>query len=404
MTLKDLRDKRLGLWNEARQIMDSAEAAKRAMTQEEENRFDAINSDMDRLDADIARAESFDERRQRYDTSAPRDSRELPGGDDSETAEVRYKRLAVSRNRFYAGGLGALSADERRDLQADSGPGGGYLVPGPMFVDELIKAVDDMTFMRGLSRAFAVGMHESLGAPSLDADPDDGTWGTELQVATADTAMTFGRRELKPKDLTLQMKVSRKLLSKSSAESIVLDRIAYKQSLTEEKAFLTGDGATQPLGVFTASTQGISTGRDVSTGNTATSITFDGLWEAYFSLKAQYTSRATWIFHRAAVKQIRKLKDGEGQYIWQAGGNGVPATICDRPYKVSEHAPSTFTTGLYVGILGDFSRYWIADGIDGSIQRLDELYAASNQIGFIYRGGVDGMPVLEESFARVKLG
>jgi hypothetical protein len=57
-------------------------------------------------------------------------------------------------------------------------------------------------------------------------------------------------------------------------------RLAYKFGVTQEKAYLTGDGNQKPLGVFTASNDGISTGRDVSTGNTTTAITFDGLIEA----------------------------------------------------------------------------------------------------------------------------
>jgi HK97 family phage major capsid protein len=61
------------------------------------------------------------------------------------------------------------------------------------------------------------------------------------------------------------------------------------------------------------------------------------------------------------------------------------------------------TTGNYVGILGDFSYYWIADALDMQVQRLVELYAATNQVGFIARREVDGMPVLEEAFVRVKL-
>jgi len=69
----------------------------------------------------------------------------------------------------------------------------------------------------------------------------------------------------------------------------------------------------------------------------------------------------------------------------------------------SEWAPSTFTTGQYVGLLGDFSWYWIADAMSMQIQRLNELYAETNQVGFIGMLETDGAPVLEETFVRVKL-
>jgi HK97 family phage major capsid protein len=83
---------------------------------------------------------------------------------------------------------------------------------------------------------------------------------------------------------------------------------------------------------------------------------------------------------------------------------GTPDRILEVPYVMSEYAPSTFTTGLYVGIIGDFSFYWIADSLKLEIQRLDELYAVTNQVGFIGRSETDGLPVLAEAFARVKLG
>jgi HK97 family phage major capsid protein len=167
---------------------------------------------------------------------------------------------------------------------------------------------------------------------------------------------------------------------------------------------MTGTGANQALGVFTASNDGIPTSRDVSTGNTTTSIQTDGLIEAKYSLRPGYMAKASWIFHRDAVKQIRKLKDGDGQYIWQQGlTGGQPDRILDSPFKMSEYAPNTFTTGLYVGIIGDFKYFWVVDALSFEIQRLVELYARTNQDGFIGRFETDGMPVLGEAFARVKL-
>jgi HK97 family phage major capsid protein len=188
-------------------------------------------------------------------------------------------------------------------------------------------------------------------------------------------------------------------------EAFVRGRLAYKFGVAQEKGFMTGTGAQQPLGLFTASANGISTARDVSTGNTTTQITFDGAIEAKFTLKPAYWTRARWIFHRDAIKQLVKLKDGDGNYIWQLGNvqNGQPDRLLNLPVLMSEYAPNTFTTGLYAGILGDFSFYWIADALDMQFQRLVELYALTNQTALIGRLETDGMPVLEEAFVRVKL-
>lgn len=78
-------------------------------------------------------------------------------------------------------------------------------------------------------------------------------------------------------------------------------------------------------------------------------------------------------------------------------------TLLGLPMTISEWAPNTFSTGQYVGLLGDFRRYWIADALSMQVQRLNELYAETNQVGFIGRLETDGAPVLEEAFVRVKL-
>jgi hypothetical protein len=196
------------------------------------------------------------------------------------------------------------------------------------------------------------------------------------------------------------------MVSVLNIDALVRDRLAYKVAIVHEKAFMSGSGTNQPLGLFTASDKGISTARDVSTGNTATTIGADNLFEMVYSLKGQYLGRPStrWIWHRLALKMIRKLQDNNKQYLWQPGlTQGQPDTILGIGIINSEHAPSTFTTGQYVGILGDFSFYWIVDALDAAIQVLDQLYAESNQTGYIIRAESDAMPVLEEAFVRSKL-
>jgi HK97 family phage major capsid protein len=106
------------------------------------------------------------------------------------------------------------------------------------------------------------------------------------------------------------------------------------------------------------------------------------------------------------VKVIAKIKNAvNGDYIWRESVRaGEPDRLLNLPIFMSEYAPNTMTTGLYVGILGDFSFYHIADSLDMEFQRLIELYSETNQIGFHAGLETDAMPVLEEAFVRVKLG
>ena len=106
--------------------------------------------------------------------------------------------------------------------------------------------------------------------------------------------------------------------------------------------------------VRTASANGGSTARDVPAGHTPTRIQFGGQIEAEDNLKQRYGARARWTFHRDAMKQISKLKDGEGRYIWRASvREGEPDRILNHPMDISEFAPNTFTTGSAFGIFPD---------------------------------------------------
>ncbi len=108
--------------------------------------------------------------------------------------------------------------------------------------------------------------------------------------------------------------------------------------------------------------------------------------------------------HRDVVRDIRKLKDGNSQYLWTAGLSGQPSTILERPFVMSEYAPNTFTTGLYLAIVGDFrAGYWIVDALSMVVQRLAELFTLKNQVGLKGSKETDGMPVLENAFARLIL-
>ena len=123
-----------------------------------------------------------------------------------------------------------------------------------------------------------------------------------------------------------------------------------------------------------------------------------------YTLKSNYHSNARWLMHRDTALKYALIKDGNGRYIWSDGVQGEPDRLGGFPVVLSEYAPNTFTSGLYVGILGDFSFYWFADSMQITFTRLNELYRINKQVGFLVEGAFDGMPVLEEAFVRVKLG
>jgi HK97 family phage major capsid protein len=413
--LKEIREQMAKLLADMRAINDKALEEKREFTTDETESYEKMEADYDSLEAKAERLKKMIEREDRAmlngktDPIDPADPKDPPAGGDGDPASDEGLEMRVFNTFLTSGTLGMFSPEEQRALralQADSDIYGGYLVAPQKFITKLIKDIDNSVIIRQYATGHTLKKAASMGAPSLDTDIDDADWTAEVKTGSEDSSMALGHRELNPHPLAKRIKVSETLLriSAINAETLVRDRMAYKHAITREKAYMTGTGAQQPLGLFTASADGISTGQDVSTGNTTTSIKTDGLIEALYTLKEGFQRRARWIFHRDGIKQIRKLKDGDGQYIWQPGIKGDrPNTILDRPYHMSEYAPNTFTTGKYVGIIGDLSYYWYVDILSMRIQRLNELYAETNQVGFIGRWEGDGMPVLENAFARVTL-
>jgi HK97 family phage major capsid protein len=404
MKLKEKLDRRASILTEVRALVDKVDAEKRDMNAEEQQQYDKALVDIEKLSSDIDREQRLLELEAKVSKVEDIEDIVKPNANSEpkDNKEMRVKAFS----KFLKGGINALSEPEKRALNATTDEEGAYTIPPEQFVAQLLKDVDDLVFIRQAATKFTLTTAASLGIPSLDADPADADWTTELLTGNEDGTMAFGKREFATNPFAKRIKISKSLIGKSALpiEDIVRQRMAYKFGITEEKAYLTGNGTGKPLGIFVASADGIPSSRDISDGNTATAITFDGLINARYALKQQYLARAAWLFHRDAIKMIAKLKDSENRYIWQPSVQvGQPDILLGRSFYMSEYAPNTFTAGQYVGIIGDFSFYWVVDALDMQFQRLVELYAETNQIGYIARKEGDGMPVMGNAFARVKL-
>lgn len=322
--------------------------------------------------------------------------------DEGGTQTAEYRQ---NYNRFLQTGE-VRGLREHRDLQADSGIAGGFMVMPQQMSAGVIQGVDDQVLIRQWATVTTVANAASLGMASLDADPADSEWTGELGSPTNDTTMAFGKRELRPYQLMKELRVSAKLLRlANSAESLIVERLGYKFAVAQEKAFMTGNGVNRPLGLFTASADGIPTSRDVVSGAAAT-FTFDGLIKAKWSIKSAYWGRPgfRFLFHRDCLREIALLKNTHGDYLLRLDASKANQyTIDGTNVEMSEYAPNTFTNLLYGGLVGDFSFYHIVDSMAMSLQRIvDSEAARKNRVHFIGIADTDGMPVLAEAFARIQ--
>lgn len=419
MNANDLRRERGRLIAEARALNDRVEALGRDMTAEERSQWDEMITAADEIRNRIERQEQLARETAHLETieerAVPADApnrveRVLEGLRPEVRSMVEgivRRNPEIGTSEYRTSFRSYLQTGEARNLVAQNDSLGGYMVPVD-FIASLLDTVRDAVVIRQLATNYTLTTGDSVGRPTIESDVSDADWTSEVGNVQLDTALRFGKRELHPHDLTKRVLVSQKLLRASaiSPETVIRDQLAYKFGVSEEKAFMLGSGANQPLGVFVSSNDGIPAARNISTGNTTTSIGADGLFEAKYALKSGYvmSPQCRWIFHRDAIKQIQKLKDGEGRYLFQPDLRaGAGDTVLGIPVVMSEFAPNTFTSGQFVGIIGDFSYYWIATSLGLQVQRLVELYAQTGQVGFIGRHAVDGMPTFGEAFARVTL-
>lgn len=441
-SLKQLAETHNKLLADNRAILDKADVESRVLSAEEQQEYDLREKEIDKAADEMQALSDHETRRQRLATREQEANRPLPRqvppvqpganpprGGDGANLEIEYGKLGKFRvnnrlspmeleqirlrssqsyselfSRYLAGEkdnwqqLGLVVGDDTR---------GGYTVPMD-FLSMFIKFLDDQVWIRSLATVLPPTMAKSVGALSYDTDLADADWTAEIPASdiSEDSAMRFGKRELSPWLLTKLVKAGRKLLRSSTMgmASFIAQRGAYKFGVTEEKSFLTGTGAGRPLGVFVASNDGIPTSQD-TTASATTTFTADDLINVEESIKDVYSARAQWLGSRTFRKMCRKLKDGEGRYLLQTNTTlpGGLSMLNGKPLRVSEFAPSTFTTGQYIAIFCDWSYYWIQDGMGMEIQQLDELFALRNQTGWVMRKETDAMPVLSEAFARLIL-
>lgn len=434
---KELREKRAKLIADARKINDEHGDEIGALPADKQAQFDKMLDEASELEANAKRQERLEHAEGAMSAVVgdplPKQHPLEPGakGDGAYVLIRGYGQTKEGMPLYHKSDLGkrgsasyhdafthalrygqqGLAVEQYAALQSDNAEQAGYLVASEQFASELLKEVDDLLFIRQYARIHTVREASSLGIRKRTARMNTFAWSAELQVSAEDTALKYGKKVLTPHHCTGLAKVSRDLLRRAimSPEMIVREEMARDAGEVMEDAYLTGDGNEKPLGAFVASSDGISTSRDVDTGS-GTSITADGLINAKYALKGQYRrggrGPVRWLFHRDAIKIIAKLKDGEGQYLFRPGmgirGDDPVDDLLGFPIDESERAPNTFTSGNYVGLLANWRYYEIADALDMEVQVLLEKYADTNQVGYIGRLKTDGMPTLEEAFVRLK--
>ncbi|AEG61752.1 phage major capsid protein [Desulforamulus ruminis] len=386
----ELREKRAKAWDAAKAFLDSKRGADGLLSAEDVATYEKMEADVVNLGKEIDRLE----RQQALDAELNKPVNTpitgKPGQPNPENktgrASDEYKRAFWNAMRSKAAGYEVLNA-----LQVGTDSEGGYLVPDE-FERTLVEALQEENIFRTMAKI----IQTASGDRKIPVVATKGTasWVDE-EGAIPESDDAFGQVSIGAYKLATMIKVSEELLNDSvfNLESYIAREFARRIGAKEEESFFIGNGTGKPTGIFNA-TGGAELG---VTAASATAITVDEIMDLFYSLKSPYRKNAVFVMNDSTVKAIRKLKDGNGQYLWQPSITaGQPDTILNRPVKTSAYVP-TIAAGAKTIAFGDFGYYWIADRQGRSFQRLNELYAATGQVGFKATQRVDGKLILSEA-------
>lgn len=214
----------------------------------------------------------------------------------------------------------------------------------------------------------------------------------------------FGKRNFHLHEVSGRVKISRSIFEKGKTSpcEVVADRLAYWLREAEEEEFVVGTGSDECTGLFTPSEMGISTARDFISAHKSF-VTGDDFKDALMMLEPQYRAKARWILHLDTVRLAQTLTDSQGQPIYEEATASQTPTIAGAPYIMTGDAPNKIATGQYIAVLGDLSWYGVAETMEFEVHATVEPDRAIKKNTYTGHTYVDGMPLREEAFVRLKI-
>ena len=386
----DMRTKRGEIWDKAKAFLDAHTNENGLMSAEDTAEYERMEQEVVDLGHAIEREERVAELEREMSASVspdlasrPEQRRETKKGVASDAyRDAFWKHMRDQERR---------NIDVRNALQVGELSEGGYTVPDE-FEHTLVQALEEENIMRGLVHVITTSSGDRK-IPLVTSKGSASWVEEEAEIPESDDA--FGQITLSAHKVGSMIRISEELLHDSAFDlaGYITNEFARRVGAAEEEAVISGNGTHKPTGLLHA-TLGAETG---VTAAAVAAITADELIDLQHSLKAGYRRKAAYIMNDATIKLLRKLKDGNGQFLWQPGLLlGQPDTLLNQRVLTSNYMPLP-AAGNKAILYGDYSYYWLADREGRSLQRLNELYAAKDQVGFKITQRVDGRLILREA-------
>ena len=348
--IQELREQRANVWEKAKVFLDDRRGANGLISPEDNATYEKMEEEVVSLGKEVERLERQEMMDRELSAAV---TKPLSSRPERNTEQKTGRATDAYKSAFWGAMRNKKNTDVQNSLQIGSDSEGGFLVPDE-YEGQLIQALQEANMLRNMCNVITT----SYGDRKIPVVASNGSaaWMDE-ESAFTESDEGFTQVTLSAYKLGTMLKVSDELLNDSyfDLEAYIAAEFARRIGAAEEEAFLTGNGTGKPTGLLNA-TGGASLG---VTAASATAITLDEVVDLYHSLKSAYRKNASFLVNDATVKAIRKLKDGQGQYLW------TPSVIADRKGR--------------------------------TFKRLSELYAANGQVGFLVSQILDAKLILPEA-------
>ena len=389
MTITEMREKRNKLVGMMDTFLDTHTTDKGTLSAEDDKTYKDMETEVAQLTDSIHRME----RREEIEAELSKPTSKPLTGKPMKADGDKVAKTGRASDEYKKALLQAMRTNFRQIsnvLQEGIDPQGGYLVPDE-YDKRLIDILTEENVMRTLGTNITTSGEHKI---NIAATKPAAAWIEEGGALTFGDA-TFDQIILDAHKLHVAIKVTEELLYDNAfnLENYILTQFGKALSNAEEDAFINGTGIGQPLGIL-AETGGAQVG---VTSASSTKVTADEIINLVYSLKRPYRKNAVVLANDVCVAELRKLKDNNGQYLWQPSLQaGEPDRVLGYKVYTSPYFPVPTAGGTAVAF-GDFSYYNIGDRGTRSFAELKELFAGNGMIGFVAKERVDGKLVLPEA-------
>ena len=382
MRVQELIEKRAKVWETAKNFVDTHEDKNGNLSAEDKETYSRMEAEIEELTNSIERQQRAERREQELSKPVNSPITGKPYKDEPQ-GEVKTGRASDEYKKAMLTALRSNFRQVSNVLQEGVDADGGYLVPEE-YDHRLIDVLTEENIMRGIATKITTSGEHKI---NIAATKPAAAWIEEGEALSFGDA-TFEQKILDAHKLHVAIKITEELLYDNAfgLENYIITEFGKALANAEEDAFLNGDGVGKPTGIFDKTKGG------ESIGTLTAALKSDDVLDLIYKLKRPYRKNASFIMNDATLAQIRKLKDNNGQYLWQPSYQAnEPDKILGYNIRTSAFAPTDAIA------FGDYKYYNIGDRGSRSFKQLNELFAGNGMIGYIAKERVDGLLILPEA-------